>query len=381
MLNHDCQSFHSSDLSGSNRINAKFGIHCGKCWRNHFNGLPKYFASVKNITTKILNTQLCQTSTKWRSRTQQVLFTTHHLVKRNLHRLFPFYGFSKVKKINDPHSHNHHHHHITTPPHHLITSSPHHLIPTLLVTTSPHHFITTPLVTTSPHHFTIVSPHPSSPHHLITSSPHHLITRWPSTHQHITTSQESRKFVFSKGEESQWPQPPPSYHQITTSPHHVITTSLITTSPHHRVITMSSLHHQITSSPHHTITSSPSHHIITSQGSRKSREYEESRCEDSRQSTVPFARPELEIAVELFRESDALGRVVHAMVSVVSVSPNLLNLQLTSNMKKAAARVHHFLKGVVQCLGQPCIQKSRQLILRDLQSLVLFWLTSAWHYL
>ena len=343
------------------------------------NGLPKYFASVKNITTKILNTQLCQTSTKWRSRTQQVLFTTHHLVKRNLHRLFPFYGFSKVKKSMTPIvtiTTN-----ITTSPHHHITSSPHHL-----TTSSPH--------SSSPHHLITSSPHPWSPHHLITSpsyhhiprhhitsSPHHLITRWPSTHQHITTSQESRKFVFSKGEESQWPQPPPSYHQITTSPHHVITTSLITTSSHHRVITMSSLHHQITSSPHHTITSSPSHHITTSQGSRKSREYEESRCEESRQSTVPFARPELEIAVELFRESDALGRVVHAMVSVVSVSPNLLNLQLTSNMEKAAARVHHFLKGVVQCLGQPCIQKSRQLILRDLQSLVLFWLTSAWHYL
>ena len=86
---------------------------------------------------------------------------------------------------------------------------------------------------------------------------------------------------------------------------------------------------------------------------------------------MPFARPELEIAVELFRESDALGRVVHAMVSVVSVSPNLSNLQLTSNMKKAATRVHNFFKGVVQCLGQPCVQKSRQLILRDLQSLVL----------
>ena len=217
------------------------------------------------------------------------------------------------------------HHHITTPPHHLITSSPHHLIPTLLVTTSPHHFITTPLVATSPHHCTILSPHPSSPH-LITASPHHLITRWPSTHPHITTSQESI----------------------------IITTSLITTSPHHRVITMSSRHHQITSSPHHTITSSPYDHITTSQGSRKSREYDESRCEESRQSTVPFARPELEIAVELFRESDASGRIVDAMVSVVSISPNLLNLQLTSKHEKGCRKSAYFFKGVVQCLGQPC---------------------------
>ena len=59
---------------------------------------------------------------------------------------------------------------------------------------------------------------------------------------------------------------------------------------------------------------------------------------------MPFARPELEIAVELFRESDALGRVVHAMVSVVSVSPNLSNLQLTSNMKRLPQECIIFLK-------------------------------------
>ena len=148
---------------------------------------------IKNITTKISNTQLCQTSTKWRSRTQQVLFTTHHLVKRNLHRLFPFYGFSKVKKINDPHSHNHHHHHITTSPHHHITSSPHHLITSPPHPHTPRHHITSSLhhhtpghhITSSLHH-RITTSLVTTPHHLITASPHHTMAINTSTHHHIT---------------------------------------------------------------------------------------------------------------------------------------------------------------------------------------------------